>query len=70
MPGMLSKPKHDNGVVYIPIGKGTLKAVTGDYVIYDRKWLLDHLEQEYLHLMNTKKIVDGIKENIDKDWEE
>lgn len=71
MPGTLSKPKHDNGYVYIPISKTACKAAVGKYNVYDYEWLLDHLEQEYIILAGAKKLRDAKRaESIDKDWED
>lgn len=65
------KPETHNGVVYLPISKTAVKTVVGQYNVYDRDWLLDHLEQEYIILAGAKKIRDAKRaEGIDKDWEE
>ena len=65
------KPETHNGVVYLPISKTAVKTVIGKYTVYDRDWLLDHLEQEYVILAGAKKIRDAKRaESIDKDWEE
>ena len=65
------KPETHNGVVYLPISKTAVKTVIGQYNVYDRDWLLDHLEQEYIILAGAKKIRDAKRaESIDKDWEE
>lgn len=40
-----------------------VKAVSGDYVVYKRKWLYDNIEQEYLlikSIKDFKPIKDGI----------
>ncbi len=34
---------------------GALKVRTGDYVIYNREWLFQHLEQEFLLLQELKR---------------
>lgn len=42
---------------------GIVKAVSGDYVIYKRKWLYDNIEQEYVlikSIKDFKPIKDGI----------
>lgn len=42
---------------------GIVKAVSGDYVIYKRKWLYEHIEQEYVLIKSVKDfkpIKDGI----------
>lgn len=71
---MLGKYKIEehNGVVYIPISKTAVKAGVGKYDVYDHEWLIDHIETEYLRIMEIRKIRDGLrKENsICKDWED
>lgn len=68
--GKLKIEEH-NGTVYLPISKTAVKTVVGQYNVYDRDWLLDHLEQEYIILAGAKKIRDAKRaESIDKDWEE
>lgn len=40
-----------------------VKAVMGDYVVYKREWLYDHIEQEYAlirSIKESKPIQDGI----------
>ena len=65
------KPETHNGVVYLPISKTAVKTCIGNYNVYDRDWLLDHLEQEYIILSGAKKIRDAKRaESIDKDWDE
>lgn len=38
----------------IIIGKNTLKARTGKWVVYDYDWLLEHIEQEMNVLLDVK----------------
>lgn len=64
------KPETHNGVVYLPISKTAVKTCIGNYNVYDRKWLLDHLETEYVNLANQKKLREKMKESICKDWED
>lgn len=64
------KPETHNGVVYLPISKMAVKTCIGNYNVYDREWLLDHLETEYVNLANQKKLREKKKEGICKDWED
>lgn len=64
------KPETHNGVVYLPISKTAVKTCIGNYNVYDREWLLDHLETEYVNLANQKKLREKMKESICKDWED
>ena len=42
--------------VLIKMLEGTLKHVEKDYVVYNRKWLLAHLDQEYELLKNYREV--------------
>lgn len=69
--GKLKIEEH-NGTVFIPINKTAVKACVGKYTIYDREWLMDHIETEYLRIIEARKFRDAQrKENsVCKDWEE
>lgn len=41
-----------------------VKAVCGEYVIYRRDWLQDHIEQEYV-LQKSAFDLKGIKESVE-----
>ena len=43
----------------IPLEEGTCKKVTKDYVVYNRQWLKEHLQQEW-DIINGKEYVPAI----------
>lgn len=57
--------------------KGAIcKAVTGDYVIYKRSWLMEHIEQEYVlqksardfnkSVMHRKELLSQLKNEVER----
>lgn len=44
--------------------RGTLKAVCGDYVIYNRSWLQSHIDSEYTLQKSAKFMADTFIKDI------
>ncbi len=45
---------------------GICKAVIGDYVIYKRKWLYEHIDQEYVLINSAKEILNVTQTDFDR----
>lgn len=64
------KPREDKGmdgfdkIVEELDKRGTLKAVCGDYVIYNRAWLQSHLDSEYTLQKSAKYMAETFVKDI------
>lgn len=48
----------------VTISKHALKCSTGNWIIYDRNWLLDHLDSEFTVLRSAKEYKDSIEKKL------